>query len=95
MEQLTSRSYRPIVLFDRGKEAPSGYYVLISHAELDGLVGRLMQMCDLTGDLEQRKALKDTIKKTSRDWLDDVYSDSGYEKYTGLVDGITAHKINQ
>lgn len=67
-----------------------GYYVLVSHAELDGLVGRLMQMCDLTGDAKQRKALKDTIKQISRDWLDDLYIDSGYNKWTGLKEGVTS-----
>ena len=58
--------------------------VLVTHSELDTLVGRLMQMCDLIGDIEQRKALKDTIKQISRDWLDDLYDQSGYDKYTGL-----------
>lgn len=59
-------------------------YVLTSHEELDSLVGRLMQMCDLIGDVEQRKALKDTIKQISREWLDNLYEESGYDKWTGV-----------
>ena len=61
-------------------------YVLVSHSELDSLVGRYMQMCDLIGDVEQRKALKDTIKRISRDWLDDLYEESGYDKFTGITE---------
>ena len=79
------RSPRKIVLTSQHGEDHKGYYVLVSHTELDSLVGRLMQMCDLTGDMEQRKALKDTIKRTGRDWLDDLYRDSGYDKWTGLM----------
>jgi len=55
----------------------------ISHKQLDTLVGRLMQMCDLIGDTQQRKALKDTIKQNCRDWLDDEYTDAGYDRFGG------------
>lgn len=65
------------------RSGPASYYTLVSHSEIDGLIGRLMQMCDLIGDVEQRKALKDTIKKLTRDWLDDLYTDSGYDKWDG------------
>lgn len=67
--------------------SPSTVFVLVSHAELDSLVGRLMQMCELTGDVEQRKALKDEIKMRSRAWLDDLYECSGYDKYQGVKAG--------
>lgn len=66
-----------------------GYFVPISHRELDILVGRLMQMCDLTGDQEQRKALKDTIKSITRDWLDSEYEMNGYDKWHGVKEGAT------
>lgn len=62
-------------------------FVLVSHRELDGLVGRLMQICDLTGDVQQRKALKDEIKHRCRNWLDDIYEESGYDKWTGIKPG--------
>ena len=52
--------------------------VAIHHGHLDGLIGRLMALCDLTGDLEQRRALKQEIKWRCRDWLDDNYQMAGY-----------------
>ena len=70
------------------------YYVLVSHRELDSLIGRLMQMCELTGDTEQRKALKDEIKQRSRQWLDDLYRDSGYDKWSGIMKDIEPYEIN-
>jgi hypothetical protein len=65
-------------------ESVKSYYVLVSHEEMDTLVGRLMQMCDLIGDVAQRKALKDTIKRTNREWLDSLYEESGYDRWTGV-----------
>lgn len=59
-------------------------FVPVNHDELDNLIGRLMQICDLTGDVEQRKALKDTIKQTTRRWLDNAFMDRGYTMYVGL-----------
>jgi len=76
MEKVDKPKHR--VLIDAG-----GYYVPISHSELDNLVGRLMQICDLTGDKEQRDALKSTIKQAARNWLDDEYDMNGYEKWKG------------
>lgn len=70
----------------------STIFVLISHDELDSLVGRLMQMCELTGDVEQRKALKDEIKMRSRAWLDDLYQSSGYDKWEGVKAGATVYR---
>ena len=64
------------------------YFVLVSHKELDSLIGQLMQMCDLTGDQEQRKALKDTIKQINRDWLDNLYEASGYDRWSGLKEDV-------
>lgn len=55
-----------------------GLYVPVSHQELDDLIGRLMQMCELTGDLEQRRALKSEIKLRTRGWLDNIYAEAGY-----------------
>lgn len=68
-------------------ETKNASYVPISHQELDTLVGRLMQMCDLIGDVSQRDALKSTIKQTVRSWLDDEYSNVGYDKWTGIKNG--------
>lgn len=68
--------------------------VTVSHKELDGLVGRLMQMCDLIGDREQRNALKSTIKQISREWLDNLYEESGYDRFTGIKDGVQAIELN-
>jgi hypothetical protein len=83
-----SRSYRTLLETDSNGEEPSSYYVYVSHMELDNLVGRLMQMCDLIGDKEQRTALKDTIKRINRDWLDDLYDESGYERFSGVIKGV-------
>lgn len=59
--------------------------VTVSHLELGNLVGRLMRMCDLTGDIEQRTALKSTIKIEARTWLDDLYTQAGYYEQTETV----------
>jgi hypothetical protein len=83
-------SYERKLVSTGGSDLPAGVasvFVLVSHRELDGLVGRLMQLCDLTGDTEQRRALKDEIKHRSRDWLDDLYNQSGYDKWTGIRPG--------
>lgn len=64
----------------------NSYFVPVSHQELDNLIGRLMQMCDLMSDPEQRKALKDEIKQRTRAWLDDTYSSYGYDKFEGVRD---------
>lgn len=92
---VSTRKYRPIVLLDRGKEMPNSYCVLVSHSELDNQVGRLMQMCDLIGDVEQRTALKHTIKQIAREWLDDIYRNSGYDPFTGLIDSVKPHRIEE
>ena len=68
--------------------------VAISHGELDSLVGRLMEMCDLIGDKEQRTALKSEIKRHCRSWLDDNYFSSGYDKFTGVVDEKNVVTVN-
>lgn len=82
------RTYQPIVEND-------GYYVLVSHKELDGLIGRLMQMLELNGDVEQRNALKQETKWRCRDWLDDIYRESGYDQQVdGLRDGIDPIRVS-
>ncbi len=57
--------------------------VPINHKQLNSLIGRLMQMCDLIGDNTQRKALQDTIKQICRDWMDAEYEDAGYDRWGG------------
>lgn len=85
VKDVPQRDYEPLIRVME-ENGPSGYFVAVSHRELDTLIGRYMQMCDLIGDVEQRKALKDTIKSISREWLDDRYTQSGYDKWTGVVD---------
>jgi len=87
------RQYKPLIHAPTGNPGERYYAVCVSHQELDNLVGRLMQMCDLTGDLEQRIALKSTIKQISRDWLDTLYEDSGYERFTGKREDVEAIEI--
>lgn len=55
------------------------YYVPVSHYELDGLVGQVMQICDIVGDNSQGKALKSQVKHIIRGWLDDHYRILGYQ----------------
>lgn len=87
------RQYKPLINAPTGNPGQTYFAVCVSHQELDSLIGRLMQMCDLTGDLEQRTALKSTIKQISRDWLDNLYEDSGYEKFTGKREDVKAIEI--
>lgn len=77
-KDISSVSYGGFIV-----DTKDGSFVPISHRELDTLVGRLMQMCDLIGDVEQRSALKSTIKQITRDWLDNEYENRGYDKFTG------------
>jgi len=63
-----------------------GYYVMVSHRELDDLIGRMMMMFELNGDVEQRNALKQEFKWRARAWLDDIYKMSGYES---IVDDVS------
>lgn len=63
----------------------SGVYVPVSHEELNPLIGRLMQLAELTGDREQREALKAELKYRCRDWLNDLYSVAGYDQATGAT----------
>lgn len=61
-----------------------GVYVMISHAELDDLIGSLMHLMDLNSDVQFREAMKSEIKIRTRQWLNDKYSSSGYEYGTYL-----------
>jgi hypothetical protein len=70
----------PLIKFNEGFSVP------ISHVELDTLVGRLMQVCDLTGDMEQRRALKSELKHRCRSWLNDIYQEAGYDDHQGATD---------
>jgi len=56
-------------------------YVMVSHQELDGLIARLMHLAELDSDKEHREALKGEMKRRARDWLDELYYDSGYRNY--------------
>lgn len=88
VKDISVRSYRPLIKAPTGNPGETYYATLVSHQELDNLIGRLMQMCDLTGDIEQRKALKDTIKRLTREWLDSLYEESGYDKWTGIKESV-------
>lgn len=65
-----------------------GYYVMVSHRELDDLIGRMMMLFELNGDVEQRNALKQEFKWRARSWLDDMYKQSGYDS---VVDGTDSN----
>lgn len=78
--------HRPLIEKD-------GYFVMVSHQELDELVGRLMQMFELIGDVEQRNALKQETKWRSREWLDSLYSLSGYRDHA-LLPGAKIINLN-
>ena len=67
-------------------EGSPSFYVLVSHSELDNLISRLMQMCELMGDSVQREALKQEIKSRSRFWLDELYKWSGYDTFAGIAE---------
>lgn len=71
-----------------------GYFVLVSHRELDNLIGRMMQVFELNGDVEQRNALKQETKWRCREWLDEIYRDSGYVMHE-LTPGTKVIKINR
>jgi len=73
----------------------NGMFVLISHEGLNHLVGNLLQMCDLTGDTEQRQAMKSEIKQRCRKWLNDEYWNAGYDPLspTGMRDGYKSYKL--
>jgi hypothetical protein len=64
----------PLIDFD-------GVYVMISHSELDNLIGSLMHLMDLNSDVHFRDAMKSEIKMRARKWLDDNYSICGYINY--------------
>jgi len=83
-----NRNYRPLI-------EDGGYFVPVSHLELDSLIGRLCQLFELNGDVEQRNALKSETKQRCRDWLDAQYIESGYDKWTGLAKGVVPHKISK
>jgi hypothetical protein len=90
-KEVVKRSYQKAVV--TSQDFATG--VIVSHEELNGLVGQLMQMCDLIGDPDQRRALKDTIKRICRDWLDSEYSVAGYDKFTGIQPGAYIIKLEE
>lgn len=76
-------------------EEKGAVYVPVSHEEIGNLIGRLMQMCDLLGDVEQRRALKSTIKQITREWLDSEYDLLGYDKWAGIREGVPVVAIDK
>ena len=82
------RVYFPLI--DNGQ----GYFVLVSHRELDNLIANLMHVAELDSDKEHREALKGEMKIRSRTWLDNLYEQSGYQNY-GVVEDADIHKITQ
>lgn len=55
--------------------------VLVSHADLDNLIARLMHIAELDSDKEHREALKGELKYQCRQWLDGEYDSAGYRNY--------------
>lgn len=79
---VPNRKYRPLL-----QDKNNGVFVPVSHGELDDLIGRLMQMFELNGDVEQRNALKQETKWRCREWLDSQYENSGYTNYRTVEAG--------
>jgi len=75
-----TRSYFPLI------ENGGRYYVLVSHQELDNLIANLMHVAELNSDREYREALKGELKIRSRNWLDNLYEESGFSHYTKAPD---------
>ena len=75
---------RRLLHIKNGEEG--GYWIAVSHRELDHLVGNLMQLIDIVGNLEQSRALKDEIKHRCRNWLDGYYETAGYDTWQGVTD---------
>jgi hypothetical protein len=69
------RKYEPLI-------ENHGYFVLVSHQELDSLIARLMHVAELDSDKEHRDALKGELKSISRNWLDSLYEEAGYTNYS-------------
>lgn len=94
MDVAIGEKWLPLIEVSSSAKGVGGQmYVLVSHKQLDYLVGSLMQMCELTGDVEQRTAMKNEIKQRARRWLNDLYCDAGYEEFTGMREGYSPKKI--
>lgn len=78
--------YKPIIEAD-------GYFVTVSHRELDSLIASLMHVAELDSDKEHREALKGELKSRSRSWLDNLYAESGYRDYS-LQPGANVINLN-
>ena len=70
----SSELYLPLLSEQTG---PHSYVdsVPVNHNDLGNLIGRLMQMFELNGDMEQRNAQKTMGKHICREWLDAIYAD--------------------
>jgi len=56
-------------------------YALVSHEELDNLIGSFMQVFDLNGDAVQRESLKAMTKEKCRTWLNNQYYKAGRDEW--------------
>jgi len=68
-------------------------YVMVSHKELDDLIARLMHLAELDSDKEHRDALKGEVKYRVRNWLDQLYENSGYVNHR-LIPGARIINLN-
>lgn len=87
IEQYRVFSKHPLIEQD-------GVYVMVSHTELDNLIGSLMHLMDLNSDIQFREAMKSEIKMRTRQWLNDTYSSSGYE-YGKYISGAKVIGIGE
>jgi len=78
----------PLVLDKKGF-----HNVLVNFETINPLIGRLMEMCELNGDVEQRNALKRQIKQIVNDWLRNEYSAAGSGVYGRLEDDVEIFEI--
>ena len=69
------------------------YYVMVSHRELDDLIARLMHLAELDSDKEHRTAVKGELKYRVRNWLDQLYENSGYKNHK-LVEGARVLNVD-
>ena len=89
---MSKKEYKPTVSFYPIVDSGNGYYVLVSHMELDGLIAKLMHVAELNSDKEYRDALKGELKSRCRNWLDNLYEESGYSSWA-LSPNADVHKI--
>lgn len=87
-EEAPKNMFKPLVIDEDGYQN-----VLVNFMTIDSLVGRLMEMCELNGDVEQRNALKRQIKQITRGWLRDQYSDAGAGEWGDLKEHVKLSRL--